>query len=513
MKKTITLITSVMLAAAMLFTTGCEKKETGSEVTQDTIRIFAGFGAAEAGKSDAAFIEKLEEETGVKLEFVIPPSSSYAERLNILLASGDYTDVIGFNDLNQQAFTNAIDQEIIIPLNDYLKDAPAIMEHTYDFSWVAMRAGKDKEKIYGIPKSSLVRNDGYAVRADWLKKVGLEIPEDRGVSVELFTEMLKRFTEEDPDGNGKDDTFGIMLESGSNKNLLPIGLSAFDCHGWQEYDNDEYKYMNPVYSKTNTAYKDALAFTQMLYKKGYIDPASTSYTSQDKSDKFLRQNMIGVRRAFAGHLINYKNQLKMANPDAELEFFYLKNTNDEIVGTGTADANGGDTGFWGHWSITSAAKNPAQIVKIFDWMLSDDGWDYTMKGIEGVEYTMTDGKYARVDDKDSVKWRTNFVRRAGNIEYFANTFKLTEDERNEIEPLVQLGIDTVKPTIDKGYLPPASKEISYINYSKTMDEVVSKILIGNLGVSAYDDALNGWYKNGGEEYVKQMNDYITSFDK
>ena len=78
---------------------------------------------------------------------------------------------------------------------------------------------------------------------------------------------------------------------------------------------------------------------------------------------------------------------------------------------------------------------------------------------------------------------------------------------------MQLGIDTVKPTIDKGYLPPASKEISYINYSKTMDEVVSKILIGNLDVSAYDDALNGWYKNGGEEYVKQMNDYIASFDK
>lgn len=507
---------SVLLACVLLVSVlgaGCSKEKETVSTDGETITIFAGFSTAEPGNADAAFIAKVEEATGINLEFTVPPSSSYSERLNILLASGDYPDVIGFNDLNSQAFSNAVDQGIIIPINEYLKDAPSIMEYTYDYSWDAMKVGKDRNNIYGIPKSSLTRNDGYAVRADWLKKVGLEIPEDRGVSLELFTEMLKRFTEDDPDGNGKNDTYGMMVSKGENKNMLPIALSAFDCHGWQKYDNEPYTYMNPVYSQTNTNYKEALEYTQDMYKKGYIDPASTSYTSTDESDKFLRQNMIGIRRAFAGHMVNYRAQLKAANPDAELEFFYLKNKDGEIIGTGTADTNGGDTGFWGHWSITSSCKNPAAVIKIFEWMLSDEGWDYTMKGIEGVEYNDVDGVWVDADDKDGGKWRTNFVRRAANVEYFGNTYKLSEEERAGITEIMQIGIDTVKPTLDRGYVPEASKEIGYINYSKTMDETVSKIVIGNLPVSAYDKALSGWYKNGGEDYVKQMNDYIASLEK
>lgn len=507
---------SALLACVLLVSVigaGCSKKEEAVSTDGETITIFAGFSTAEPGNADTAFISKVEEATGLNLEFTVPPSSSYSERLNILLASGDYPDVIGFNDLNSQAFSNAVDQGIIIPINEYLKDAPSIMEYTYDCSWNAMKVGKDKTNIYGIPKSSLIRNEGYAVRADWLEKVGLEIPEDRGVSLELFTEMLKRFTEDDPDGNGKNDTYGITVSKGANKNLHAIALSAFDCHGWQEYENEPYKYMNPIYSKVNTNYKEALEYTQNMYKKGYFDPASTSYTSTDENDKFLYQNMIGMRRTFAGHVVNYRAKLKSANPDAELEFFYLENKDGEIVGTGAADTNGGDTGFWGHWSITSSCKNPAAVIKIFEWMLSDDGWDYTMKGIEGVEYNNVDGVWVDADEKDGGKWRTNFVRRAANVDYFGNTYKLPEEERASILEIMQQGIDTVKPTLDNGYVPEASKEIGYINYSKTMDEIVSKIVIGNLPVSEYDKALDGWYKNGGEDYVKQMNDYIASCEK
>lgn len=512
MKRTFLTLLACVLAVSML-ASGCAKEKKAVSTDGETITMFAGFGKAEASKADSAFIEKVEEATGVKLEFIIPPSSSYSERLNIMLASGDYPDVIGFNDLNGQAFLNAVEQKIIIPIDEYLKDAPSIMKHTYDYSWDALKVGEDRENIYGVPRSSLTRNDGYAVRADWLENLGIEIPEDRGVSLELFTEILRRFTEDDPDGNGKNDTYGTFLSRGGNKNLLPMALPAFDCHGWQEYDNEPYKYMNPIYSQTNSNYKEALAYTREVFAKGYIDPASTSYTGTDATDKFLVRNEVGLRRAFAGHVANYRVTLKKNNPDAELEFFYLENKDGEIVGTGTADSNGGDTGFWGHWSVTSACKNPAAAIKVLDWMLSDEGWDYTMKGVEGVEYNNVDGIWVDADLNDGAAWRPNFVRRAANAEYFGNTYRLKEEERNEILSMIQIGIDTVKPTLDRGFVPPASKEINYMNYSMTMEETVSKIIIGNIPVSEYDKALEGWYKNGGEDYVKQMNEYIASLAK
>ena len=45
------------------------------------------------------------------------------------------------------------------------------------------------------------------VRKDWLANVGLELPK----TTEDLYEVAKAFTEDDPDGNGADDTYGIII--------------------------------------------------------------------------------------------------------------------------------------------------------------------------------------------------------------------------------------------------------------------------------------------------------------
>jgi putative aldouronate transport system substrate-binding protein len=47
-------------------------------------------------------------------------------------------------------------------------------------------------------------------RQDWLDKLGLKAPGNyRG-----FVQVAKAFTEQDPDGNGQNDTYGITIPSG-----------------------------------------------------------------------------------------------------------------------------------------------------------------------------------------------------------------------------------------------------------------------------------------------------------
>jgi putative aldouronate transport system substrate-binding protein len=60
----------------------------------------------------------------------------------------------------------------------------------------------------------------------------------------------------------------------------------------------------------------------------------------------------------------------------------------------------------------------------------------------------------------------------------------------------------------------AADNPEFIDYSqKTYAQTISKIIVGELPVSAYDELLEGWYENGGEEYVQQMNEYIKSMEE
>ena len=59
--------------------------------------------------------------------------------------------------------------------------------------------------VYGIPRLRIQPRNGLYYRADWAQRLG--ISEVR--TLEDFYRMLTRFTYEDPDGNGRDDTYGL----------------------------------------------------------------------------------------------------------------------------------------------------------------------------------------------------------------------------------------------------------------------------------------------------------------
>lgn len=42
-----------------------------------------------------------------------------------------------------------------------------------------------------------------------------------------------------------------------------------------------------------------------------------------------------------------------------------------------------------------------------------------------------------------------------------------------------------------------------------LDRVRTRIIAGELPASAWGAALDEWYANGGETYVRQMNDYLV----
>lgn len=61
------------------------------------------------------------------------------------------------------------------------------------------------QKLWGLPQ--VVQTTGLFVRKSWLDKLGAKVPADW----EELTNLAVRFTKEDPDGNGKADTFGYCI--------------------------------------------------------------------------------------------------------------------------------------------------------------------------------------------------------------------------------------------------------------------------------------------------------------
>jgi putative aldouronate transport system substrate-binding protein len=504
----------VMTGVLFLTATGCGssggKKEEGSEAGTSpnpaqsvkpkdptAIRIMANFSVADPYPTDKAFVEAAEKKTNTKVTFEVPPSSGYKEKLQLMLASGNYPDLVFFPAENDETYLKAVKDGIVIPINKYLDKAPNLTKYSYPNSWDALKVNRD-QNIYGIPRTTISRVDGYLVRKDWLDNLGIKLPDNNEVTIDEFTDILRKFTFNDPDKNGKNDTYGYAANVNTVKVLNPVLTYPLGSMGWQD-SAGKYKYMDAQY---DTSYKKVLEYTQQLYKEGVLDPDSAVNTVAASIDRFNR-GLTGVRTEFAGYISTSETTLKKNFPNASLTYIFVKNEQGKVLGPGYG------TGMFGLWAVTSSAKNPQDAVNFLDYMLSDEGWNLAVGGVEGIDYKTDNGK--RVYNPDSkTDWRKAFVRRSGDVNFFLST---DENEKQRALPLIDKSVKAVVMTKDRGFTPPAAKKPNYMDYKKVMDETKMKIMTGAAPVSDWDKAIDGWYKNGGEDFVNQMIEYIQSVEK
>ena len=499
--------TAAFCAAIGIFTTaltGCNNNS--SKVADDGkehIKIFANFSSAEMGKGDPVIFEKIEEALNVKLDFIVPPSTNYKERLQIMLVSGDYPDLVLFPDVNDESYKNAIKNKVILPLEKYIEKAPNIKDYTYDISWKNIK-NEDDGLIYGIPRTTVARCDGFVVRADWMKNVGIPVPEDNTMSITEFADMLEKFTFSDPDQNGKDDTFGFSGFVDSNKCMELLLKDQFNLLSWQEHSDEGYPYMDLIYSQNKDNYKRAMAYTQDLFKRKIIDPDSAVNNAANAADRFS-SGICGVAKGFAAGVYGTDVVMREKFPDLELTYLYVENEDNEVKGSYVT------TGFWGFWSVMKSAKNPELAISVLDYMLSDEGWDLILNGIEGVHYKVENNE--RIYDKIvTIDWGRYFVRRKDALEFFVDK-KTPASWLERTEKWLKMGVDAVVLSKGGDYKPKIALEPQFMETDMKLQETVAKILTGYEEVSAYDDALDKWYKGGGEEYVKQMNDFIAKVEE
>lgn len=451
-----------------------------------------------------AYFDKLEAELNLKINFQIPASSNYEESLQIMLASGDYPDAVLFLDHTKPAFQDAVKNGLITSITPYL-DAYGqnIVAHSYPISLDTLKTNGDDD-IFGIPRTSISRADGLCVRKDWADNLGLDLPEaGESLTRDQFTEILRAFTYDDPDGNGQKDTFGLSLASTGGVLSVQSQIAwSFGLIGWQELDG---AYVDLQYSKDHDNYKQALSYMNMLWTEGYLDPDWPSITTEVAQQR-LEAGIYGVQTNFAGHTASYTASAQKVNPDAEFIWYAgIQNDDGEVVGSSFS------TGLWGFTCIMSSAEKPERIVEMYDYMLSDEGWPDVVYGLEGITWEYdADGNMVLADDSINISssWQRSMVRRSTDPSFFAG-LEIPPAERAAVAERIQISIDNCRFALDAGFTPPSSLELEFVDMRSEYDKVVTKIIVGDLAVDAYDDLLDEYYDAG---YAKVRDEIIAHIE-
>ncbi|MDG0812832.1 extracellular solute-binding protein [Cohnella rhizosphaerae] len=165
-------------------------------------------------------------------------------------------------------------------------------------------------KIYAIAKTPQLVTSAYYIRKDWLDKLDLEMP----TTSEELLNVAKAFTEQDPDGNHKKDTFGITgLDWAAFSPVFgSFGVPSGVGNGVYMKDG------KAITSAEDPQMKAALGEIKKFFDVGVVDPEVFSNKGTAHIDKGIK-GQVGIVYTDWNAFIRKEgaDKVKAANPNAE----------------------------------------------------------------------------------------------------------------------------------------------------------------------------------------------------
>lgn len=527
MKKIISLV--LVLTLSMTVFVGCGEKEkatneaakteetksNGTETVEkeEPVKIeWIAYNPDAEPDNNAEVIKYVEDKFNVDLNVWFMARENIDETLNIRIAGGDMPDIFkpksgSLGSYVKQGVAGEVPKETIAK---YAPNLYNLYEELYPDGEIWVRS-MYKGKNYGYTSFNTFGNFPSLVvwRKDWLEKFGYtEAP----VTLDEYEEVLYKFAKEDPDGNGKDDTYG-MSDFSFNMVFGAYGmgqLSSMDWFGTNRVIKDGL----PTFACIQPETKQALATLADWYQKGIIDPefVTSEHTTGHwaVSNAFLNGRIGLTGRANPGHWKKRADgtrekveQLKVNNDKAEVLFAKPPVGPTGLSGT-NCDGNIGSN----YILTTKATENPKVVQKLLemaDALVTDKEY-YRMlsMGIEGEHYEFVDMDGFQVMDPtlpEGVNAKTFGLGVLSNItspaidqsiyEYQVSDFKeLTAGrEQGDWQPKV--------PSTD-----------AYSQYAADLRRIAAEafiqIVTGDKPLDYFDEFVEIYLANGGQETIDQM---------
>lgn len=373
---------------------------TASAPVDITLWAQATSTEAAAPPADWVAYDIIKKDLNINLTYVIIPTGQDGEaKLNAAAAANQLPDLFQMttanNDSRGQLFKYA-DLGVIAPVDDLMPMMPNRVKTHYNDPLLINLVTKDGHQ-YGFPEPPpLPRREGLVIRKDWLDKLGLTVPTNLD---ELMT-VAKAFTEKDPDGNGKADTYGFggFITGDGLGTRWDFIFGAYGLPGvWNFSSADKFglNVRDPNYPK-------ALAYMKSLVDAKVIDPDWPTLTRDDFRARW-KQGKYGIMWEDFAALTSKSNYAPFDKnfPDGEWTSVPAPKGPDGAAYYGV---------YTGRGQIFAISKTAADagkgeaIARLLEWMSKPDGGYYLLGfGQEGVNFKLDADGNVTTDGIDPAK--------------------------------------------------------------------------------------------------------------
>ncbi|MCF2941297.1 ABC transporter substrate-binding protein [Paenibacillus alkaliterrae] len=252
---------------------------------------------APADPNDKLIFKRMEEATGIHINWKNYTHDIFAEKRNLALATGELPDAIFDAALGDYDLLKLAKDGTIIPLNDiidnHMPNLKKVLEQAphyrsmitapdgniYSLPWIE-ELGEGKESIHSV-------NNMPWINVEWLNKLGLEMPK----TTEELKQVLIAFKTQDPNGNGIADEIPVSFihSDGGNEDIGFLAGSFGLGYNW-DYTlvSDDGKVM---FAPTDSGYKEAVKYFHELNAEGLIDVEAftqdwNTFIAKGKEDRF-----------------------------------------------------------------------------------------------------------------------------------------------------------------------------------------------------------------------------------
>ena len=454
-------------------------------------------------------LDLLQEKLGFEISWTRKSSSDYREQQLVVLASGDYPDVMEFlwSDIFKDVRQNAEDG-VFRPLNDLLAQygQNILAARPYDEQWYKPL---DDGEVYSIPTrfNSWLAEHALLVRTDWLRNLGLSVPTNLD---ELYT-VLHAFTNDDPDQDGQKDTFGsdcVSIISGRQtgwrcdlNRIIATAFGVNPSHGggtaWEVIDGELVNWL------VNPAYLDVVKYERRLYQEGLIDPEFAIMTRPNRLDK-IYAGTYGVHRWPFTHLDSTSSWWTgLTNGNPGMEFAWIEPFVDPqgrrrhlemSIHTGSFQS-----------SVFADSEQPENAIKLIDFLATEEGALLASYGQEGVHYRY-EGPNLIVSEM------TEDERKSSGAYVYSWFFRKTN-----VLPINEYHADIVANYLQfvepKLSFPPLPAGVRYGAglQDLVLNRITTIITAADIDVDAeYAALVAEWLDKGGREITDEVNEYYQT---
>ncbi|MDI4648406.1 extracellular solute-binding protein [Cohnella hashimotonis] len=454
-------------------------------------------------------------------------TGEYNRKLNVSIASGSLPEVfsVSASQLKQLADAGQL-EDLTDVYEKYASD------HTKKLQGgdggAALASATFNGKLLAIPvvNAPFFESNLLWVRTDWLKKLNLSEPR----TLDDVFKIAEAFTRRDPDGNGKDDTYGLAVNNYLYGPITSItGLSnAFHAYPQTWLKDDAGKV---VYGSTQPEMKQTLAKLQEMYKAGQIDREFGVKDSNKVAEDIAAGKSGMAFGAFWNPAVLVDAVRK--NPGMEWKSYAVSAVDGALV-----KANVGFSAS-GYTVVRKGAKHPEAVVKmlnLFEELVHgsrrDEGQFITVvengSSINTSRLAVVQSGVSNEGAIDSI----DLLRQAVNNEdasllkdavtatdFYQPTVDYRKDKKIEnwtmahqfqgLEVLLDNYTgDRLLMTAFGGQTPTMTEK--WATLDKLEKEMFTKIVMGAASVGEFDAFVADWNKLGGADILKEINEWLDS---